>query len=40
MRISHDLRGYAAQHGVGVEDAIAVGMTEKAAQFRRTGDTV
>jgi phosphomethylpyrimidine synthase len=40
MRISHDLRDYAAQHGLGVEEAIAVGLTEKAAEFRRTGGTV
>ena len=40
MRISHDLRDYAAQHAVGVEDAIALGMTEKASEFRRAGNTV
>jgi phosphomethylpyrimidine synthase len=34
MRISHDLQDYAAQHGVSVEDAIALGMAEKAAEFR------
>ena len=40
MRISHDLRDYAVQHGINVEDAIAVGMREKASEFRRTGNTV
>ena len=40
MRISHDLRDYAAQHAVGVEDAIALGMTEKASEFRHAGNTV
>jgi phosphomethylpyrimidine synthase len=40
MRISHDLRDYAAQHAVNIEDAITLGMTEKAAEFRRAGNTV
>ena len=33
MRISHDLRDYAASHGVGVEEAVELGMREKSAEF-------
>jgi phosphomethylpyrimidine synthase len=40
MRISHDLQDYAAQHGLTVEAAIALGMTEKAAEFRSAGNSV
>jgi phosphomethylpyrimidine synthase len=40
MRISHDLRDYAAQRGLEIDDAIEVGMTEKASEFRRAGTTV
>ncbi|MBF6600736.1 MAG: phosphomethylpyrimidine synthase ThiC [Dehalococcoidia bacterium] len=37
MRISQDVRDYARTHGVAAENAIAVGMSEKAAEFRATG---
>ena len=37
MRISHDVRQYAAAHGVGAGDAIELGMKEKSAQFVATG---
>ena len=37
MRISQDVRDYAAAHGVGAEDAIELGMKEKSAEFAATG---
>jgi phosphomethylpyrimidine synthase len=37
MRISQDVRDYAAAHGVREEQAIELGMKEKAAEFRATG---
>ena len=40
MRISQDLREYAAQHAADIDDAITIGMNEKAAQFRQAGNTV
>jgi phosphomethylpyrimidine synthase len=33
MKISHDIRDYAAAHGVGEEQAIELGMKEKSAEF-------
>jgi len=37
MRISQEVREYAAAHGVGAEEAIALGMKEKAAEFVAAG---
>ncbi|MDP8976335.1 MAG: phosphomethylpyrimidine synthase ThiC [Actinomycetota bacterium] len=37
MRISQDVRDYAAAHGVGDGDAIELGMKEKSAQFAAVG---
>ena len=34
MRITQDIRDYAAEHAVTPEDAVAVGMQEKAAEYR------
>ncbi len=38
MRISHDLRDYAAEHGVNVDTAIELGMKEKTAEFEDSGN--
>jgi phosphomethylpyrimidine synthase len=40
MRISQDVREYAATHGVSDEDAIDLGMKEKAAEFLAAGGEV
>jgi len=40
MRISHDVRAYAEAHGVGAEEAIELGMKEKAAEFVAGGSAV
>ncbi|HEX5268363.1 MAG TPA: phosphomethylpyrimidine synthase ThiC [Acidimicrobiales bacterium] len=40
MRISHDVRRYAAEHGVNPETAIELGMKEKAAEFTTGGGEV
>ncbi len=40
MRISADVRAYAAEHGVGDEQAIELGMKEKAAEFADAGGKV
>jgi len=40
MRISQDVREYAAAHGVSAEDAIELGMKEKAAEFLAAGGEV
>ena len=37
MRISQDVREYAAAHGVGAEEAIELGMKDKAAEFVAAG---
>ncbi|MDP8927966.1 MAG: phosphomethylpyrimidine synthase ThiC [Actinomycetota bacterium] len=37
MRISQDVRDYAAARGVGVEEAVARGLQEKSAEFLSTG---
>jgi phosphomethylpyrimidine synthase len=38
MKITQDVRDYAAEHGVDQpEDALAQGMQEKAAEFREAG---
>jgi phosphomethylpyrimidine synthase len=40
MKITQDVRRYAVEHGVAEDDAVAVGMTEKAAEFRARGNQV
>ena len=40
MRISQDVREYAKAHGVAEEEAIPLGMAEKAAEFRQHGATI
>ncbi|HUR23850.1 MAG TPA: phosphomethylpyrimidine synthase ThiC, partial [Acidimicrobiales bacterium] len=40
MRISQDVRDYAATHGVSEEDALELGMEEKSVEFVRRGSTV
>jgi phosphomethylpyrimidine synthase len=40
MKITQDVREYAAKHGLDAEQAISAGMEEKAAEFRRTGGDV
>jgi phosphomethylpyrimidine synthase len=40
MRISHEVNEYAIRHGLEIHEAISMGMTEKASEFRRTGSTV
>src|SRR5437867_3365180 len=37
MRISHEVRNFAAAHGLGVEEAITVGLDQKAVEFRQRG---
>lgn len=40
MRITHDVRRYAEEHGLSTEDAIEVGMREMSEEFHRHGDHV
>jgi phosphomethylpyrimidine synthase len=40
MKITQDVRDYAAEHGVGESDAFEEGMAEKAAEFRAQGAEV
>jgi len=40
MRISHDVRRYAADHGVAEEEAIELGMKEKAVEFTSGGGQI
>jgi phosphomethylpyrimidine synthase len=40
MRITQDVRDYAAEHGVEEAGALDAGMAEKAAQFREAGGKV
>ena len=40
MRITQDVRDYAAEHGVEETSALEAGMAEKAAEFRETGGKV
>ena len=40
MRISHDVRNFAADHGLGVEEAITVGLEQKAVEFRQGGGNI
>jgi phosphomethylpyrimidine synthase len=37
MRITQDVRDYAAKHGLAAESAVEAGLAEKAAEFRRRG---
>ncbi|MDX6267180.1 MAG: phosphomethylpyrimidine synthase, partial [Frankiales bacterium] len=40
MRISQDVRKYAAEHGVGEVEALELGMKEKSAEFASAGAKV
>ena len=40
MKLTQDVRDYAAAHGLEAEQALAVGMEEKAAEFRERGGEV
>jgi phosphomethylpyrimidine synthase len=40
MRISQDVRAYAAERGMDVTTAVEIGMKEKSDQFRATGAEV
>ncbi len=40
MRISKDVRDYAESHGIGVESAVEMGMSEKAEEFKARGSEV
>ncbi|MDO5610152.1 MAG: phosphomethylpyrimidine synthase ThiC [Pseudomonadota bacterium] len=40
MRITQDVRDYAAEHGISEEDALKAGMAEKSAEFREAGAEV
>jgi phosphomethylpyrimidine synthase len=40
MRITQDIRDYAARTGLDTEEAITAGMEEKAAEFRATGSEI
>ncbi|HVF19665.1 MAG TPA: phosphomethylpyrimidine synthase ThiC [Mycobacteriales bacterium] len=40
MKISQDVRAYAAEHGVGDDDALELGMKEKSAEFSAAGGAV
>jgi phosphomethylpyrimidine synthase len=40
MKITQDVRDYAAEHGLSEQDAIEEGMADKSAQFRDLGAQV
>jgi phosphomethylpyrimidine synthase len=40
MKITQDVRDYAAEHGVDEARALDAGMADKAAEFRETGARV
>jgi phosphomethylpyrimidine synthase len=40
MKITQDVREYAAKEGIEAEKALAVGMSEKAAEFKATGSEI
>ena len=40
MKITQDVRDYAAEHGISEEDALKAGMAEKSAEFREQGAQV
>jgi len=40
MKITQDVRDYAARHGLGEQDALSAGMEEKAREFREKGGAI
>jgi phosphomethylpyrimidine synthase len=40
MKITQDVRAYAAEHGIGEDKVLQVGMEEKAREFRERGAQV
>jgi len=38
MKITQDVREYAARHGLGDDAAVLAGLDAKAAEFRESGD--
>ena len=40
MKITQDVRDYAASHGVAEEKALEAGMAEKSEEFRREGGEI
>jgi phosphomethylpyrimidine synthase len=40
MAITEQVRAYAAEHGVAAEEAVALGLEEKAAEFAAAGGQV
>jgi phosphomethylpyrimidine synthase len=40
MQISHQVRAFAAEHGLEAEDAVSVGLKEKATEFRQRGANI
>jgi phosphomethylpyrimidine synthase len=40
MRISQDVREYAAAHGLNEEEAVAAGLADKADEFHRRGSSL
>ncbi len=40
MKITDDIRQFAAEHGVGVEEATELGMAEKKEEFRARGGEI
>jgi phosphomethylpyrimidine synthase len=40
VKITQDVREYAAKEGLEAEKALAVGMAEKAAEFKATGSEI
>ncbi len=40
MKITEDVRKYAAEQGVGEEEALAKGMADKSKEFARSGAEV
>jgi phosphomethylpyrimidine synthase len=40
MKITQDVRAYAAEHGLTTSESIEAGMREKAEQFRESGERI
>ena len=40
MKITQDVRDYAATHGLAPESALEAGMAEKAEEFRKSGTEI
>jgi phosphomethylpyrimidine synthase len=40
MQISHHVRDFAAEHGIQAEEAISVGLEQKAMEFRQGGGNI